>query len=193
VTQNNPFTQFGVWFAEDERNEPNDPNAMTVATVGEGGRPAARILLLKAWDEQGFVFFGNLGSRKGREMAGHNQVALLFHWKSLARQIRIEGAVTQVDDATADAYFATRPRMSQIGAWASMQSRPLASREAFEARVKEAETRFEGVAVPRPDYWSGWRLTPDYFEFWQGIDFRLHDRLVFSKAAEGWETGRLFP
>jgi pyridoxamine 5'-phosphate oxidase len=190
---NNPFTQFGEWFAEAGRTEPNDANAMTVATIGEGGRPAARILLLKAWDEGGFVFFGNLESRKGHDMAAHPQAALLFHWKSLQRQVRIEGSVVQVDDATADTYFATRPRMSQIGAWASAQSRPLASREAFEARIKEAESRYEGVSVPRPAYWSGWRLTPDYFEFWQGIDFRLHDRLTFTRAGGDWQTGRLFP
>lgn len=190
---NSPFTSFGAWFAEAERTEPNDANAMTVATVGEGGRPAARILLLKGWGEDGFVFFGNLESRKAREIAGHPPVALLFHWKSLQRQIRIEGKVAQVDDATADAYFATRPRLSQIGAWASDQSRPLASREAFEARIKAAEARFEGQPVTRPPHWGGWRLTPDYFEFWQGIDFRLHDRVIYTKTAAGWETGRLFP
>jgi pyridoxamine 5'-phosphate oxidase len=188
-----PFKKFGSWYAEAEGSEPNDPNAMTVATVGEGGRPAARILLLKHWDEQGFVFFGNLGSRKAREIAGHHQVALLFHWKSLARQVRIEGVAAQVDNATADTYFASRPRMSQIGAWASRQSEPLASREAFEARVSEAEARFAGQDVPRPEFWSGWRLRPDYFEFWQGIDFRLHDRFTFERKGDAWETGRLFP
>jgi pyridoxamine 5'-phosphate oxidase len=188
-----PFKKFGNWFAAAESAEPNDPNAMTVATVGEGGRPAARILLLKAWDEAGFVFFGNLGSRKAREMHGNQHVALLFHWKSLQRQVRIEGSVAQVDGATADAYFATRPRVSQIGAWASRQSEPLASREVFEDRLREVEARFTGQPVPRPEFWSGWRLTPDYFEFWQGIDFRLHDRLVFSRKGDSWETGRLFP
>ncbi|WP_297371770.1 pyridoxamine 5'-phosphate oxidase [Acidocella sp.] len=188
-----PLQKFGEWYAAAQASEPNDPNAMTVATVGEDGRPAARILLLKGFDEDGFVFYGNLGSRKGRAMAANPYVALLFHWKSLMRQVRIEGAVTQVDDATADAYFATRPRMSQIGAWASEQSRPLASRELFEARIKAAEQTYEGQPVPRPAYWSGWRLKPDYFEFWQGIDFRLHDRLTFTRADGGWETGRLFP
>ena len=188
-----PFKKFGDWFATAEGSEPNDPNAMTVATVSPDGRPASRILLLKHWDESGFVFFGNLGSRKARDMAATPNVALLFHWKSLQRQIRIEGQVAQIPDSDADAYFATRPRMSQMGAWASEQSRPLASREIFEARLKEVESRFSGQPVTRPDYWSGWRLTPDYFEFWQGIDFRLHDRLVFTKAGEGWETGRLFP
>lgn len=188
-----PFQKFGEWFAAAEGSEPNDPNAVTLTTVGPAGRPAARTVLLKQWDERGFVFFGNLYSRKGREMAANPNVALLFHWKSLARQIRIEGQVAQVSDDEADAYFATRPRMSQIGAWASDQSRPLASRELFEERVSAAEARFSGCNVPRPDYWSGWRLTPDYFEFWQGVDFRLHDRLVFSRKGEAWETGRLFP
>lgn len=188
-----PFRQFGAWFEEAGRTEPSDPNAMTVATVGEGGRPAARTLLLKGWDERGFVFYGNLGSRKAGEMASNPNVALLFHWKSLQRQIRIEGVVAPVEPALADAYFATRPRTSQLGAWASEQSRPLASRAAFEDRLQQAEARFSGQPVPRPDFWSGWRLRPDYFEFWQGVDFRLHDRLTFKHGAEGWETGRLYP
>ncbi len=188
-----PFRQFGAWFEEAGRTEPSDPNAMTVTTVGEGGRPAARTLLLKAWDERGFVFYGNLGSRKAQEMAANPNVALLFHWKSLQRQIRIEGRVAPVELAQADEYFATRPRISQIGAWASEQSRPLASRAAFEARLQEVEARFSGKPVPRPDFWSGWRLKPDYFEFWQGVDFRLHDRLVYKPTAQGWETGRLYP
>ncbi|MGE4482899.1 pyridoxamine 5'-phosphate oxidase [Acidocella sp.] len=189
-----PFRQFGAWFEEAGRTEPNDPNAMTVATVSEGGRPAARILLLKSWDERGYVFYGNLGSRKAQEMAANPNVALLFHWKSLQRQIRIEGQVAPVDSTQADEYFATRPRISQLGAWASEQSRPLASRAMFEERLREMEARFAGKAVPRPDFWSGWRLKPDYFEFWQGIDFRLHDRLTYKLTSQGgWETGRLYP
>lgn len=188
-----PFKKFGEWFAAAEGSEPNDPNAMTVATVGADGRPAARILLLKSWDKTGFSFYGNLGSRKARNMQENSHVALLFHWKSLARQVRIEGTVTQVSDEQADAYFASRPRMSQLGAWASQQSRPLPSREVFESRVEEAETRFQGQPVPRPEFWSGWKLAPDYFEFWQGIDFRLHDRVTFTKTEAGWETGRLYP
>ncbi|WP_298213691.1 pyridoxamine 5'-phosphate oxidase [Acidocella sp.] len=188
-----PFRQFGAWFAEAGRTEPSDPNAMTVATVGEGGRPAARTLLLKEWDAGGFVFYGNLASRKAREMAANPNVALLFYWKSVHRQIRIEGQVAPVPAAQADAYFATRPRLSQLGAWASEQSRPLASRAAFEARLREMEERFAGQPVPRPDFWSGWRLTPDYFEFWQGVDFRLHDRVIHRLTPQGWETGRLYP
>ncbi len=188
-----PFKKFGEWFAAAEGSEQNDPNAMTVATVGPNGRPAARILLLKSWDKTGFSFYGNLGSRKAREMQGNNHVALLFHWKSLARQVRIEGTVSPVSDEQADAYFASRPRMSQIGAWASQQSHPLPSREVFESRVAEVETRFQGQPVPRPEFWSGWKLAPDYFEFWQGIDFRLHDRFTFTKTETGWDTGRLYP
>jgi pyridoxamine 5'-phosphate oxidase len=188
-----PFEKFGEWFAEAQSTEPNEPEAVTLATVAADGRPAARMVLLKRWDSQGFVFFSHLPSRKGKEIAANPHVALLFHWKSLARQIRIEGAVAQVSDAQADEYFATRPRESQIGAWASAQSRPLASRAVFEARIAEVEARFSGGPVPRPDYWSGWRLAPEYFEFWQGADFRLHDRLVFTRAGDGWETGRLYP
>ncbi len=188
-----PFKKFGEWFAAAQGTEPNDPNAVTVATVGPDGRPAARMVLLKHWDTQGFVFFSHLPSRKGREMANNPHVALLFHWKSLQRQIRIEGQVALVSDTEADEYFATRARESQIGAWASEQSRPLASREVFETRIADAEARFSGRAVPRPDYWSGWRLTPAYFEFWQGADFRLHDRLVFNRTGDGWETGWLYP
>lgn len=188
-----PFRQFGSWFDEAGRTEPSDPNAMTLTTIGEGGRPSARTVLLKSWDEQGFVFYGNLGSRKALEMKANPNVALLFHWKSLQRQIRIEGRTAIVSDAQADEYFASRPRISQLGAWASEQSRPLASRAVFEARLHEVEARFAGKDVPRPDFWSGWRLTPDYFEFWQGVDFRLHDRLVFKLQGTGWETGRLYP
>ncbi|MBU6425361.1 MAG: pyridoxamine 5'-phosphate oxidase [Rhodospirillales bacterium] len=188
-----PFRQFGAWFEEAGRTEPSDPNAMTVATVSADGRPAARTLLLKGWDERGFVFYSNRGSRKAQEMAANPNVALLFHWKSLQRQIRIEGRVSPVEPALADAYFATRPRISQLGAWASEQSRPLASHSIFEDRLREVETRFAGQPVPRPEFWSGWRLKPDYFEFWQGVDYRLHDRLIYKINNENWETSRLYP
>lgn len=189
----NPFTKFGAWLAEAEATEPNDPNAMTVATASISGRPAARILLLKAWDERGFVFFSNLGSRKADEIRQNAQVSLLFHWKTLRRQIRIEGMVNPVSNAEADAYFASRPRVSKIGAWASAQSRPLPSRAVFEAKLAEMEARYPGEDVPRPENWSGWRLTPDYFEFWQDRDFRLHERDIFNRKGEGWETGLLYP
>jgi pyridoxamine 5'-phosphate oxidase len=190
----NPFEKFGAWFAQAELQELNDPNAMTLATVGPGGRPGARTVLLKEWDEGGFVFYTNFESRKSAEIKGSPAVALLFHWKSLRRQVRIEGAAAYVDGVQADRYFATRPRGSQIGAWASDQSKPLESREVFEERVREVEARFEGKDVPRPGFWGGWKVTPDYFEFWQDQRFRLHDREIFARRQDGgWETGRLFP
>jgi pyridoxamine 5'-phosphate oxidase len=191
--ENDPFLKFGIWLAEAKASEPDDPNAMTLATVADSGRPAARIVLLKGWDERGFVFYTNLESRKASEIRQNAQVALLFHWKSLHRQIRIEGAVAPVTDAEADAYFASRWRISKLGAWASAQSRPLPSRAVFEAKLAEVEARFPGEDVPRPANWSGWRLAPDYFEFWQDREFRLHDRLVFKKTGEGWEMGLLYP
>jgi pyridoxamine 5'-phosphate oxidase len=191
--ENDPFLKFGAWLAEAKASEPDDPNAMTLATVAASGRPAARIVLLKGWDERGFVFYTNLESRKASEIRQNAQVALLFHWKSLHRQIRIEGAVAPVTDAEADAYFASRWRISKLGAWASAQSRPLPSRAVFEAKLAETEARFPGEDIPRPANWSGWRLAPDYFEFWQDREFRLHDRLVFKKTGEGWETGLLYP
>ncbi|NNM56869.1 pyridoxamine 5'-phosphate oxidase [Acidocella sp.] len=188
-----PFTKFGTWLAEAEASEPNDPNAMVVATASATGRPAARVLLLKGWDRAGFVFYSNLESRKADEMRANAQVSLLFHWKSLRRQIRIEGLVTQVSAAEADEYFASRPRVSKLGAWASAQSRPLPSREVFEARLAEVEARFPGEDVPRPEHWSGWRLVPDYVEFWQDREFRLHDREVFIRQGGTWQTGLLYP
>jgi pyridoxamine 5'-phosphate oxidase len=166
---------------------------MTLATTSASGRPAARIVLLKGWDERGFVFYSNLESRKSDEMRDNAQVSLLFHWKSLRRQIRIEGTVSPVSAAEADEYFASRPRVSKLGAWASAQSRPLPSREVFEAKLAEVEARFPGEDVPRPEHWSGWRLTPDYIEFWQDREFRLHDRLVFTRKGDAWETGLLYP
>jgi pyridoxamine 5'-phosphate oxidase len=191
--EDNPFTKFGSWLAEAEAGEPNDPNAMAVTTVSATGRPATRMVLLKGWDARGFVFYTNLESRKAHEITENPNVALLFHWKSTRRQIRIEGIVSPVTDAEADAYFATRSRVSKLGAWASDQSRPLPSREMFEARVAEMEARFPGEDVPRPPNWSGWRVVPDYFEFWQDREFRLHERRMFAKAGDGWETGLLYP
>lgn len=188
-----PHRLFDEWMAEAEASEPNDANAMTVATVDAEGRPSARILLLKGHDPEGFVFYTNLESRKGREIKANSAVSLLFHWKTLRRQVRIEGPVSPVSAADADAYFASRARMSRIGAWASEQSQPLESRAALEARVNEMELRFDGQEPPRPVNWSGFRLAPQRIEFWRDGAFRLHDRIIYQPDSAGWTTTRLFP
>jgi pyridoxamine 5'-phosphate oxidase len=188
-----PFALFDAWFAEARASEPNDANAMALATTTPDGHPSLRMVLLKGHGADGFVFYTNLDSRKGRELAENAHVALLFHWKSLRRQIRIEGPVTPVDDATADAYFATRGRDSQLGAWASDQSRPLDSRATFEARFAEMQARFEGQGVPRPPRWSGWRVIPERIEFWQDREHRLHERNLYVRDGESWTKGLLYP
>jgi pyridoxamine 5'-phosphate oxidase len=170
-----------------------EPTAMALGTVGDDGQPSVRIVLLKAVDERGFVFYTNYESRKGRELLAHPKAALCFHWQPLERQVRVEGRVEQVSDAEADTYFASRARQSQIGAWASQQSRPLTSDEELEARVEELDARYAGVAVPRPPYWSGFRVVPERIEFWRNRAFRLHERLLFERADGGWRMQRLFP
>lgn len=188
-----PLALFADWLAEAEAKELNDPNGVALATVGEDGMPSLRMVLLKGYDAEGFVFYTNLESRKGRQLLAHPKAALLFHWKSLRRQVRIEGEVTRVSEAEADAYFASRPKQSQIGAWASQQSRPLESRFELEKRVALYAAKYALGSVPRPDYWSGFRIHPRLMEFWQDGAFRLHDRLVYHRAPNGWRTERLYP
>ena len=189
-----PFRHFEAWLADAARTEPNDPNAMTLATCTPDGAPSARIVLLKGHDARGFVFYTNRQSRKGSDLAANPRAALLFHWKTLGRQVRIEGAVEHVTDAEADAYYASRPRISRLGAWASSQSRPLPERAELERRVAEAEARHPGDDIPRPPHWSGFRVLPSYFEFWQDMPFRLHDRTTYAAhAGGGWTLGKLYP
>ena len=188
-----PIELFDTWFAEASEKEPNDPNAMALATVGPDGMPSVRMVLLKQVDRDGFVFYTNYESRKGRQILGHPKAALLFHWKSLRRQVRVEGPVDQVTDEEADAYFASRSKQSQIGAWASQQSRPLEGRFALEKRVAQFAGKYGLGKVPRPPYWSGFRLSPTMIEFWSDGAFRLHDRLVYSRQDAGWSTQQLYP
>jgi len=190
---NAPFAQFATWMEEAQASEPNDPNAITLATATPDGRPSARTVLLKGWDERGFVFYTNLQSRKGAELLANRQACLLFHWKSRRRQVRIEGPVEDATQAEADAYYASRPRISRLGAHASDQSRPLAAREVLEARLVEAEEMYPGDDIPRPDHWSGFRVIPQVIEFWQDMPFRLHDRTVHTRAGGGWTVQKLFP
>lgn len=190
-----PFRLFGEWLKDAEAKEPNDPNAMAVASVDADGMPDVRMVLLKDWDASGFVFYTNYESRKGEELLASRKAALLFHWKTLRRQVRIRGAVELVSAAEADAYFASRPRASRIGAWASRQSRPLESRFALEKAVAEYGLRHALGEVPRPPHWSGFRIVPRSIEFWHDRPFRLHDRIEFTRAAPGgaWAKTRLYP
>ena len=188
-----PFALFDAWFAEAKASEPNDPEAMALATATADGRPSVRMVLLKGHGRDGFSFFTNGDSRKGGELAANPRAALLFHWKSLRRQIRIEGPVEELPPSDADDYFASRGRDSQLGAWASDQSRALDSRDTFLARFEEAKARFEGGAVERPPYWTGFRLLPESFEYWEDRPHRLHHRRVFTLAEGGWDEGLLYP
>lgn len=190
---NDPLALFDAWYDEAKAAEVNDADAMSLATAAPGGQPSVRIVLLKGHGPDGFVFYTNAGSRKGGELAANPQAALLFHWKSLRRQIRIEGPVEEVGEAEADSYFATRGRDSQLGAWASDQSRPLDSRETFEARFEEVRVRFGGGDVPRPERWTGFRLTPKRIEFWSDRPHRLHERRLFTLGPAGWSEGLLYP
>lgn len=186
---------FAAWFKEATASEPRDPTAMTLATVDAGGLPNARMVLLKCVDGRGFVFYTNMDSQKGRELDVHPQAAMVFHWKSLNRQVRVRGDVERVTDAEADAYFATRPKQAQIGAWASKQSSPLESRQAFEKAVALTAAKYAIGEVPRPPYWSGYRIVPRSIEFWHDRPFRLHDRIEFAREKVGapWSKTRLYP
>lgn len=188
-----PFETFRSWMAEAENSEPNDPNALCLATCTPDGRPSARMVLLKGFDPAGFVFYTNLESRKAVELLANPYAALCFHWKTLRRQVRVEGRVDLVSDAEADAYFASRPRASQIGAWASRQSRPLQGRFELEKRIGEYAAKFGLGKVPRPAHWSGFRVKAEVIEFWQDRPFRLHDRAVYHSQGDQWRIEHLFP
>ena len=190
-----PFALFGDWFAEAAKAEPNDPNAMSLATVDANGLPDVRMVLMKGYDAAGFVFYSHIASQKGRELATNPKAALLFHWKSLRRQVRFRGPISEVTTAESDAYFASRPRGSQIGAWASAQSRPLAARGDLEAAVEAYERQFGSGDVPRPDYWRGYRLDPVEIEFWRDRPSRLHERIRFTRSGpkSAWDKRLLYP
>ncbi len=190
-----PFALFDSWMREASVSEPNDPNAMALATVDSDGLPNVRMVLLKGVDPNGFVFYTNTESQKGAELTGQGKAAVVFHWKSLRRQVRVRGPVAQVADAEADAYFRSRPRESRIGAWASQQSRPLESRFALEKAVAIYAAKFAVGEVPRPPYWTGFRIRPVYMEFWRDGAFRLHDRVAFRRAGPDgdWSRTRLYP
>lgn len=188
-----PIAQFHEWFEKVLAAGLHEPNAMIVATATQDGGPSARTVLLKGYDERGFVFYTNYEGRKARELEANPRCALLFYWGELERQIRIEGRADRISNEESDAYFASRPRESRLGAWASQQSRPVRDRSALEERVKALEAEYEGREIPRPPYWGGYRVEPEVVEFWQGRENRLHDRLVYRRRGEGWKVERLQP
>jgi pyridoxamine 5'-phosphate oxidase len=189
-----PFDLFAQWLKDATASEPNDPTAVALATVGSDGMPSNRMVLLKGFDVRGFVFYTNLGSQKGRELVAHPKAALLFHWKSLRRQVRVQGAVEPVSADEADAYYASRPRDSRIGAWASKQSQPMAGRFELEKRVAEFGLKYAIGEIPRPAFWSGFRVVPEVIEFWKDGAFRLHDRVRLERQTDGrWTRAVLFP
>ena len=188
-----PLLQFHQWFEETLAADLHEPNAMIVATATPDGRPSARTVLLKGYDERGFVFYTNYEGRKAGELDANPACALLFYWGELERQVRIEGHATRLSDSESDAYFASRPRGSRLGAWASEQSRPVEDRSVLEERVRELEARYEGREIPRPPFWGGYRVEPEVVEFWQGRESRLHDRLVYGRTGDGWQIERLQP
>jgi len=193
MSTTDPFAQFDAWFQEAAAAEPTLPEAMTLATVSADGRPSTRLVLLKGHDPRGFVFYTNFNSAKGQELLSNPNASLCFHWKTLRRQVRIDGPAVPVSDEEADAYFASRPRGSQIGAWASEQSAPVESRTVLEDRVRDLEEEYDGRDVPRPPHWSGFRLAPTRIEFWTDRPDRLHDRQLFARDGDGWREARLQP
>jgi pyridoxamine 5'-phosphate oxidase len=188
-----PIVRFSDWLAEAEASEPNDPNAVALATVNAAGQPSVRMVLLKGLSDAGFVFYTNQQGRKADDLAANPRAGLLFHWKTLRRQVRVEGAVTRVTDAEADAYFATRGRISKLGAWASDQSRPLPDRATLEAKLADVTARFEGGDVPRPPHWSGYRVAPERIEFWWDGEHRLHNRELFVRNRDTWTRSLMYP
>jgi pyridoxamine 5'-phosphate oxidase len=191
--EKDPFVQFGIWWDEALRAEIDEVNAMTLATVSAGDKPSARIVLLKGYDSKGFVFYTNYQSRKGRDLEQYPHASLLFFWKELERQVRIDGPCEKVSEAESDEYFLSRPEGSRIGAWASPQSQVISSRDVLDQQIIALENRFQGMSIPRPPHWGGYRVKPDQVEFWQGRPSRLHDRILYTRTASGWQINRLAP